>query len=73
MCVYYLGWQKQNRSTAQVIEQYIMFKSKFVPHKDKGLLSLTHYTEFVQTVSKGVGITSTFYSIQYLQVGRGVR
>ena len=55
------------------IVQYIMFKSRFVLYKDKGLLALPHYTEFVQTVSKGVGITSTFYSPQYLQMSWTVR
>ena len=35
------------------IVRYIMFKSRFVLYKDKGLLPLPHYTELVQTMSKG--------------------
>ena len=41
---------------------------QFVLYKDKRLLALPHYTEFVQTVSKGVGIISTFYSLHFLQM-----
>ena len=37
-------------------------------YNDKVLLALPQHTEFVQTVFKGVGITSTFYSLQYLQM-----
>ena len=51
----------------KLIVRYIMFKRQFVLYKDKGLLDLPHYIEFVQTVSKGVGITS-FYTLQYLQI-----
>ena len=32
------------------------------------LLTLPHHTDFVQTVSKGVDITSIFCRLQYLQM-----
>ena len=53
------------------IVRYIMFKRQFVLYKNKGLLALPHYTEFLQTVSKGVGITSTFYSLQSIYICHG--
>ena len=49
------------------IVRYIMLKSQFVLYSEV-LLALPHHTEFVQTVSKGVDITSTLYSLQYLQM-----
>ena len=36
-------------------------------YNDKVLLALPYHTEFVQIVSTGVDITSTFCSLKYLQ------
>ena len=44
----------KNARQLKFIMLYIMFKIQFVLYNDKVLLALSHHTEFVQTVLKGV-------------------
>ena len=73
------GGRNTNRFMTQVYSAIYFVKEPISAVQTQSVVSLPHHTEFVQNVSKGLSITSTFYSLQYLRtnamgkLGRGVR